>query len=489
MDSMKKNKTPILSLCFIPFFYITSVQASPWANPGDSSLRSDVEILANYGLISGPVNNWPIPWKQITRDLHKADEMNLPAYVKAALNRVEEKIPKKINVKAKAYYTNKVDYFRGFEDSGRGKAEIESNLEFNFSDSSINLSAHYNDNDDFNLDGSYLNHDFGNWSVYAGSVERWWGPGKETTTLLSTNARPMPSIGIRRVEPKPFKTKWLSWMGPWSGEIFISKMDKNRVIPEPIFVGMKLAFEPVRNFEVGLARTLMLCGQNRPCGSKQWINGLVAIGDLDNRGPVAEQPGNQLAMLDLSYSFNVKENTNLKIYAEGTAEDIVVVAPYTYSRLIGASLYGPVNENGDQYRLTVEYSDTTGSLVWFFGEQRKGVMYNHFIYKSGYRYYDRVIGHALDSNSQYATLNATLVKSNGWEYSVKYQNILINSENNNKNHLSISRERINSLALDIKTETQFGIIRLNGNIMDNYINTPNENKVNLEGGIIWEIGF
>jgi len=485
---MKRYKNTFLAVCLATIFSVTNTQASPWANPGDGSLRSDVEVLARYGLISGPVNNWPMSWKQITRNLYKADELVLPSYVNDSLMRVREKIPNQVNVKVKAYYTSKDDFFRGFEDSSRGKAEIEPGVEFNLDDTSVHINASYNDNQDFNLDGSYISHELGNWSAYVGSVERWWGPGRETTTLMSTNARPMPSIGIRRLESKPFKSKWLSWMGEWSGEIFVSKMDQNRHIPKPIFVGMKLAFEPIKNFEVGLARTLMLCGEGRACGSKQWIHGLIAVGDLDNKDPI-QQPGNQLAMLDLSYSFSLKENINVKLYAEGSAEDIVVVAPYTYSRLIGASFYGAVGNKGDQYRITTEYSDTVGSLVWFIGEQRKGVMYNHFIYLNGYRYYDKVLGHSLDSNSIYISLKTTLIKSNGWEYSLKYQNMLLNTENSSKNHLSASRERINSLRLNIKAQTNFGEIQLNSQIMDNAINTPLENKFNVNIHASWAIEF
>jgi len=487
---MKSYKNVFLVVYLATLFSVTYTQASPWANPGDGSLRSDVEVLARYGLISGPINNWPMSWKQITRNLHKADERIFPSYVNIALMRVRKKIPNKVNVKAKAYYTNEVDFFRSFEDSSRGKAEIESSVEFNMDGTSVHINASYNDNDDFNLDRSYLSHDFGKWSAYVGSVERWWGPGQETTTLMSTNARPMPSIGIRRLEAKPFKSKWLSWMGEWSGEIFVSKMDKHRHISKPVFVGMKLAFEPIKNFEVGLARVLMLCGEGRVCGSKQWIHGLIAVGDLDNIGTVSNQPGNQLASIDLSYSFSLKDNVNVKLYAEGTAEDIIVAIPYTYSRIIGASFYGPMGEGGSQYRITAELSDTTGSLAWLYGKHRKGIMYNHdHIYKTGYRYYNRVIGHSLDTNSKYVSLKATLIKSNGWEYSIKYQNILVNSENDSKNQLSASREQINSFNLTAKTQTNFGEIQLNARIMDNEINTPLEGKENVIIKASWEIGF
>ena len=474
---------------FLIFTPLSFSYASPWATPGDSTLRNDVEILARYGLISGPVNNWPMSWKQISRNLYKADEMVLPSYVNIALMRVKEKIPAKINVKAKAYYTSEVDYFRGFEDTSRAKAEVESTIEFNVEDTSVHLTASYNDDEEFNLDGSYLSHDFGNVSVYAGSVERWWGPGRETTTLLSTNARPMPSIGIRRVEAKAFKSKWLSWLGPWSGDIFVSKMEKDRDIPAPVFVGMKFSLEPIKNFEVGVARTLMLCGEGRICNFKSWTHGLIAVGDLDNRGSREESPGNQLAMLDLSYSFAMKNGLNVKLYAEGTAEDLIVVVPYTYSRLIGATFFGAYGETGNHFRFTTEYSDTTGSLAWLYGEHRKGIMYNHSLYTSGYRHYDKVIGHSLDSNSKYISLKAAIVRADGWEYSLKFQNILVNSENDNKNKLSLSRERINSLNINVITQTNIGRIQLDGRIMDNEVNTPLEDSVNFTVGLTWDIGY
>ena len=95
-------------------------------------------------------------WKQITANLYKADVMELPSYVRMSLARVREKVPAKINVKAKAYYTSKVDYFSGFEETSRTRAVIESTLELNMEDTSVHVTASYNDAENFNLDGSYL---------------------------------------------------------------------------------------------------------------------------------------------------------------------------------------------------------------------------------------------------------------------------------------------------------------------------------------------
>ena len=487
---LKKNILRLMSL--ILFFGGTSSYASPWASPNDERLRSDVELLAKFGLVSGPINSWPISWKQITSSLYKAEEQNIPSYVSRALMRVNGKIPSEFNVKAKVYYSNKPKFFRGYEKTGRSDFLAESILEYNLDHTSIHLNAGYDNNGEINFDDSYISQDLGNWSIYAGRVDRWWGPGKESSTLLSTNARPMPTIGIRRIEAVPFNSKWLNWIGAWQGEFFVSKMEKNRFVPSPVFVGMRLNFEPIKNFEVGLARTLMLCGEGRSCNFKSWSNGLIAIGDLDNATSsegFIEQPGNQLAMINLSYSLSLKENMNVKIYAEGTAEDVIVFLPYTYTRLLGASFYGPMGDGGDQYRITAEASDSTGSLAWFYGQHRKRVMYRHSIYKTGYRYHDKVIGSNIDSDSLYFSLKASLLKSNGWEYSLKYQNILINMDSSYVNQLSPQRERINSLGMNIIAQTNWGEFQLDGNLMDNNINTPLEDKVNFIFDLKWSIGF
>jgi len=76
MDSkciMKRYKRILLSSLMTYSLTLTPSLSSPWANPGNSSLRSDIELLSQYGLITGPVNNWPMSWKQITRDFHKAE--------------------------------------------------------------------------------------------------------------------------------------------------------------------------------------------------------------------------------------------------------------------------------------------------------------------------------------------------------------------------------------------------------------------------------
>ncbi|NOZ67078.1 MAG: hypothetical protein GXP00_11395, partial [Alphaproteobacteria bacterium] len=106
---------------FLFLFQVSNgvVQASPWAAVGDMQLRNDVEILARHRVISGPVNTWPISWKQITRNLSRSSEMDLPAYVRLAAMRVKAKIPGEFRTSVRVQATNNPAIVRGFAATAR----------------------------------------------------------------------------------------------------------------------------------------------------------------------------------------------------------------------------------------------------------------------------------------------------------------------------------------------------------------------------------
>ena len=67
-----------------------STFAAPVAQPGDVGLRHDIQVLADYGAISGPVTTWPISWDAVLQDLEriKADDVVLPNAVVPTFERV-----------------------------------------------------------------------------------------------------------------------------------------------------------------------------------------------------------------------------------------------------------------------------------------------------------------------------------------------------------------------------------------------------------------
>lgn len=492
---MLARKCFVWSLATLYSLFLSShmVQASPWAAVGDMQLRNDVEILARHGVISGPVNTWPISWKQITRNLSRTAEMDLPSYVRLAAMRVKGKIPGEFRTVVRVQATNKPAIVRGFATAARNDLDADAIAEYNNSDSgtTIHIQGGYrkgNGEDYAHLDGSYLSQDIGNWSVYAGAFDRWWGPGRESTLLLSNNARPMPSIGLRRIEPKAFETKWLSWMGPWQWDMFVAKMEKDRHIPNALIAGMRLSFEPIKNFEVGLSRTMQLCGDGRPCGFNTWTKALISIGNLDNTG-TADEPGNQLASIDIAYSMALGKNTSLRIYAEGTAEDQNVIMPFQYAKLLGASLYGAYGDNGANWRLTTEFSDTTSRLVWLFGKQRTNVIYEHFIYITGYRYKGRSIGHSLDNDSRLLSIVAQYQDTNEWEYTLKYNHARINIDGTGKFKVFLEKRNIDIFEASLQGDIGFGNIEIKGRFQDNKLNAPNIIPSKFDISVAWAINF
>src|SRR5512134_3241037 len=73
---------------FVCGFLGAAANADPWLAPGDEVLRSDIELLADAGILRGPVTTWPISWPDIARDVLAAEERGLDDATAHALMRV-----------------------------------------------------------------------------------------------------------------------------------------------------------------------------------------------------------------------------------------------------------------------------------------------------------------------------------------------------------------------------------------------------------------
>ena len=56
----------------------SSALAGPYIPAGDLALRHDIQRLADYGIITGPISTWPLAWGPILNDIRSADATNLP---------------------------------------------------------------------------------------------------------------------------------------------------------------------------------------------------------------------------------------------------------------------------------------------------------------------------------------------------------------------------------------------------------------------------
>ena len=54
--------------------------ANPLIPAGDVSLRHDIQLLADAGIIRGPVTSWPLAWGPVLADIDRSDSDRQLAY-------------------------------------------------------------------------------------------------------------------------------------------------------------------------------------------------------------------------------------------------------------------------------------------------------------------------------------------------------------------------------------------------------------------------
>jgi hypothetical protein len=393
----------------------TAALASPWAEVGDQQLRSDIQILANAGIIDDITTHWPIPWAGIEGKLNDADRQDMPDYVRAAMLRVRAKlraqIPGKFHAGAYIDATNKPDVVYGFDGLGRdkyqgqvyGEAEITPSTDIRIQAGAIDEGGKTK----IMADGSYLAQALGNSVIYAGYLTHWWGPGWTSALSLSNNARPMPQIGISRLDTAPFDTPLLSWLGPWQSEVFVGVLDGPRIDRNTGYVGFRFTFNPLPGLQIGLSRTTEICGENHTCDPADYFN---LANDTGHRNTTNDE-----GLIDLHYTNRIG-GLPFEVYTQFMNEDSNPFSHSDTSHQVGGSVWVPVS--GNPLRLTAEYTDSVPTLNMFGGDLEHGQAYNNSQYLDGMRYRGRTLGFSLDSDSRLFTVQGSWIDHDDFTYTL-----------------------------------------------------------------------
>jgi hypothetical protein len=396
---------------------------------GDRSLRSDIELLAAYGIIDGPITTWPISQAQFARLSDNSSMAEQPANVQLAARRVMDALAhgrasSGWHAEAALRTTETPNVVRDFGDSARNQADEAVGI--SWGGSTVDAAIRIGDQSRFDgsqtslaLDGSYVSALLGDWQVYAGWVEKWYGPGWTSSLTLSNNARPFPKIGIARNGTQPFESPWLHWLGPWHVDTFVGLLDGPRIIHNTALAGLRITLEPVHQLEVGLTRTTEWCGSEMKCDP------ISAAFHVDNSTNNANS-SNDEATFDAKYS-RTFGTVVVSPYVQLMNEDTGPIVHSCTSYLGGSSLTGPLGTNGAQWRMTMEYTDTVARLNMFdLGKKSYGCAYNNYQYVDGMRYRDRTLGFSLDSDSRLFSFVDLITDSAGRSYRVAYYRADIN---------------------------------------------------------------
>ncbi|NVJ60858.1 MAG: capsule assembly Wzi family protein [Gammaproteobacteria bacterium] len=416
----------------------SKLNAEPFIKTDDLWLRADIESLANIGVIKTPINTYPLMWGPVLKDLTSVKMSDIPEAYQSTYMRLLRKGRKETGNDAnyseiRVHASQENELFRYFGDKARNKRELATrttgmtnsfawNLEVTLAPDSI-------DGDDKRFDGSYLAAIAGNWMFSVGQIEKWWGPGMQHSIILSNNAKPVPAISIQRNYSEPFETPLLSWMGPWTFNAFAGLLDDERTINNAKLLGMSYSFAPIDGLEIGLRRTAQWGGDGRPENFDSFLDMLTGLdncdeGDLSCTGE-RNEPGNQLAGIDVSYRVNWSIPTSF--YFQTIGEDEAGYAPSKKAWMYGANFQLSLDDN--PLFINLEYIDTSvdgdgnDPGVPFDGYN---VLYEHSIYRYGYRYGRRSIGSTIDNDSKMISFLLSYQVPDWGKFSLLSSNIELN---------------------------------------------------------------
>jgi len=423
----------------IALLLVRTASAGPWIDPGDAALRHDIQVLADAGVIPGPVSTWPLA----TADLVSAVS-SVPAGLtqveQAALGRLRSKLRQAREVgtvqflghASAAEHPQKI---RSFQDQPREDGEVGLGFDWTGERYAVRLQGQWvNDPEDgkkWRADGSYLGVALGNWMLAASTSERYWGPGWQSSLILSNNARPVPAFTLERNLTTPFETRWLSWLGPWDLAVLWGYLDDDRAIHDARVFSWRFNFRPLKSLEVGASVMGLWCGSGQDCGLDELGDMLTGSG---GSGPPEESEFDRLGGFDLRWSSRVL-GTPFALYTHLIGEDFGdgsgrKVFPSKLLGQFGAETWG-YHDGLGSYRFFMEWADSECDFSLYRnvtgdgGGGLPGCAYRNGKYRSGETYRGRSIAHSFDQDSSIYTLGGILndVDDHSWYGTVAFGNI------------------------------------------------------------------
>lgn len=423
----------IALLCAIP----ARGEGSPWVEPGHERTRHHIQSLSDAGVLSTPTTAWPIMWSNIKADLdamepHELNAAQLWSY--HYLRHELRKAMKSTHFEQTVHFSNAVTAISDFASDTFERYQASIGFGFTGDRVAFKLKGSYAheplDGHVYRADGSYLNYLVGNWALGIGEIDRWWGPGWESSLILGHTTRPLPSLYLQRNLATPFETPILSWLGPWQMTTFVSALESGRAIPDTKVWGARLSIKPLNRLDIGLSRMTQWGGKGRPNDIDTFVDLIFSNDDTGdastNTGDPVETSGNQLAGIDWRWGYSVG-GINGSLYGQFVGKSEGAAVPSYGIGMAGVEMNGLL---GDVHsRVSLEAQNT---MAHFYDKERRSgnETYEHSIYQSGYRYYGRPIGASTDNDSESVTLRSQWYFRSGHNLNLSVGRHRINIDNN-----------------------------------------------------------
>ena len=268
-------------------------------------------------------------------------------------------------------------------------------------------------------------------------------PSKETSLIYSYSSRPQKGISIKNYSPiLPKHLFFQKIIGLYNFEIFLNKLESDRVVPEALLFGNRFSFSPNTRLNFSLIRVAQFGGEGRPKDLDTILKMLLGNDTTNTDLTFKDQPGNQLAGVD--FIIRPLKKNNLILYGQYFGED--GLDPIIDDGWIGAifpskrfSLAGlrKTFYHENPLIISMEQVDT------FSGE--KNITYNHAIYKSGYRHKMMPIGANIDADSKAFKLVISKYFKNNDNLKITASDLKINRNNSPYNPISPYKQNYKEL--------------------------------------------
>lgn len=239
------------------------------------------------------------------------------------------------------------------------------------------------------LDGSYAAFNGPGFVAAVAAVDRWWGPGQHASAVLSNAAPAVPALLLRRAAETPFESPWLNWIGPWSYEFSIGRLQHYQPSGTHTLT-VRLSARPLPGLELGASRYVYWGGAGRPTSFGSLWRALTGDSNVDD--PATESdPSNELAGIDMRWSPPVLMGPSLAIYGQLVGEDEANASPSHLIGTFGVQAKQPVA--GHRLEFTLEASDTELGRLWGMADGRHAApAYRHSAYPQGHYHQGLPIG-------------------------------------------------------------------------------------------------
>lgn len=373
----------------------------------ERGLRDDLAWLVDRRVLDLPLGTWPLPAALLHSRLREAARRAWPAADADALRRVEGALAR---ARAPACAGLRVDTARhpslDGEPAARGAARGHVALQSHHAAWSVRLQVDAladplsEPGRRLSLAGSYAALALPGAVLALGAIDRWWGPGRASSPLLSDAAEPFPALLLRRAVDDAPSPRWLRWIGPWGYELSAGQL-LDYTPRRTRTIGMRVHARPADGLEIGLSRHILWAGAGRPRGWSALRDALLARSNVEPDDE-REDPSDELAGVDLRYSLRTSGGWAWVAHGMLIGEDEAGKMPSRRLATVGAQLKLP---HGDgRLEWSVEATDTRLGRLFGLGDDLDRAAYRLAADVDGYYHQGLPLGAAIGGGGHLLTL-------------------------------------------------------------------------------------